>query len=281
MEIIRIPRIMHDTALGHILRSRTIGFVPTMGALHEGHLSLIRIAKQENDIVIASVFVNPTQFGPTEDLATYPNDSDADIKILRAAEVDYAFVPAPQAMYPQGFKTSVRIGGVTERMCGAFRPGHFDGVATVVSKLFNIAWPKRAYFGLKDYQQCQVIKRLAVDLNHPVEIVECPTVREHDGLAMSSRNAYLSDSDRRAASVIHRTLEEAASIVRTADRSAEDVWSAMNSALRAEARVTDIQYAGAFDPETLEPLAGKLQGRTLLAIALKIGTTRLIDNLLV
>ena len=279
MEIIRIPRIMQDTSLGHILRSRSIGFVPTMGALHDGHLSLMHAARQENDIVVASVFLNPTQFGPNEDLADYPQDAEADIKTLRAAGVDYAFVPAPKAMYPAGFATSIHVGGITGRLCGAFRTGHFDGVATVVAKLLAIVRPKRAYFGLKDYQQCQVIKRMAADLNLAVEVVECPTVREHDGLAMSSRNRYLNEAERKAATVLHRTLEAAACEARTGGKTGPQLDGLMAAALRAEPLVTDIQYAGAFDPDTLEPVAGTLGERTLLAVALKIGKTRLIDNL--
>ncbi len=281
MEIIRIPRIMQDTSLGHILRSRTIGFVPTMGALHDGHLSLMHAAKQENDVVVASVFLNPTQFGPNEDLSDYPQDYEADIKTLRSTGVDYAFVPAPRAMYPEGYSTTIHVGGITGRLCGAFRPGHFDGVATVVAKLLTIVRPKRAYFGLKDYQQCQVIERLVADLNLPVEVVECPTVREHDGLAMSSRNRYLSETERKAATVVYRTLEAAACEARAGGKTGPRIDELMAAALRAEPLVTEIQYAGAFDPDTLEPVAGTLGERTLLAVALKIGKTRLIDNLVV
>lgn len=281
MEIIRIPRIMHDTCWGHALRSKSIGFVPTMGALHEGHMALIRASRQENDITVVSIFVNPAQFGPGEDLSSYPREQDEDIKKLRSAQVDYAFIPAPEAMYPEGFQTSVHMGGITGRMCGEFRPGHFDGVATVVLKLFNIVRPKRAYFGLKDYQQCAVIKRLTADMNLPIEIVECPIVREPDGLAMSSRNAYLGEDERRAGTVLYRVLNEAVARLRTGGSTGEDVASFMRAMLTAEPLVGEIQYAGAYDPATLDPIAGAVPGRTLFAIALKIGKTRLIDNMVV
>lgn len=272
---------MYDTCWGHTLRSKSIGFVPTMGALHEGHMALIRASRQENDITVVSIFVNPTQFGPGEDLSAYPRDTDEDIKKLRAAQADYAFIPAPEAMYPEGFQTSVHMGGIAERLCGTFRPGHFDGVATVVMKLFNIIRPKRAYFGLKDYQQCAVIKRLASDMNLPVEIVECPIVREPDGLAMSSRNAYLNEDERKAAGALYQALNRASARVREGGSTGGDIASGMRAMLEAEPLVSEVQYAGAYDPASLDPISGALPGRTLLAIALKIGNTRLIDNMVV
>ncbi|HYQ48231.1 MAG TPA: pantoate--beta-alanine ligase, partial [Thermodesulfovibrionales bacterium] len=196
MEIIRIPRIMQDTSRGHLLHSRTLGFIPTMGALHEGHMSLMRMSKEENSITAVSIFVNPAQFGPAEDFASYPRRMEEDIAKLREADIDILFVPDTSAIYPEGFATVVEVKGLSEKMCGRFRPGHFRGVTTVVAKLLMIVNPSRVYFGYKDFQQTVVIKRMAKDLNLHAEIVVCPTIREHDGLAMSSRNAYLSGEQR-------------------------------------------------------------------------------------
>src|SRR4030043_470399 len=191
MEIIRIPRVMQEISRKFLREAKTIGFVPTMGALHEGHLSLVRRAKQDNHVTVVSIFVNPIQFGPSEDFKKYPRNIEADMERLRKDEVDTAFMPEISSMYPEGFLTYVEVKDISEKLCGAFRPGHFRGVATVVTKLLNIVNPTKAYFGQKDFQQTIVIKQLVKDLDMDADIVVCPTLREQDGLAMRSRNAYL------------------------------------------------------------------------------------------
>jgi pantoate--beta-alanine ligase len=279
METIKSPRIMNETSGRLSAQGRTIGLVPTMGALHDGHLSLVKQAVKDNDIVVVSVFVNPTQFGPNEDFGKYPRDLDGDMRKLADAGVTCLFAPDVESVYPEGFATSVEVGGITSRLCGRFRPGHFSGVATVVSKLFNMVMPARAYFGRKDYQQLRVIETFVSDLNMNVEVVGCPIIRESDGLAMSSRNRYLSPSERVAALTIYKTLRSAADMAR-AGAQPSDVNKHMNGALCAEPLVSEIQYAGAYDPLTLEDkkIAG---GPSLLAVAVVIGNTRLIDNLLI
>lgn len=280
MEIIRIPKIMQATAKGHLVRGRTIGFVPTMGALHDGHLSLVRRARQENDLTAVSIFVNPIQFGPAEDFQKYPRDIEEDTGKLLKEQVDILFMPDTKAMYPEGFSTHIEVEQISERLCGAFRPGHFRGVATVVAKLFHIVLPKRAYFGQKDYQQAQVIKRMTRDLDMDIEIVVCPTVREKDGLAMSSRNAYLSAEQRRSATVLFRCLSEAAASVESGIIKVQDITRGMQQSLTDEPAITEVQYAGLFDPVTLGEIH-ETGGDALLAIAVKMGDTRLIDNMLV
>jgi|Deesub1362A_J573_1020465.scaffolds.fasta_scaffold00073_51 pantoate--beta-alanine ligase len=279
MEIIRIPRIMQETSKRALLRGRTIGFVPTMGALHEGHMSLIRACRQENDITVVSIFVNPTQFGPHEDFEKYPRDPEGDINKLTDAGVDTLYLPDTASMYPEGFRTSVVVNGLSDKLCGAFRPGHFSGVATVVTKLLNIVMPTRAYFGQKDYQQSLIIKRLVSDLNIPVEIVTCPTVREHDGLAMSSRNQYLNPDERKAATAIYKCLSSAAEKIKSGEKNAVRIKELMNEILSSEPLIKEIQYASAYDPETLDELQ-RIDSKVLLAVAVKIGQTRLIDNIL-
>lgn len=280
MEIIRIPRIMQDTSLGHRLHGRSIGFVPTMGALHEGHLSLVRTAKEENDIVVVSIFVNPIQFGQNEDLSKYPRDIEGDMEKLRREGTDVLFLPDASLMYPEGFSTRLEVSGLSERLCGMFRPGHFSGVATVVAKLFNIARPARAYFGQKDFQQTLVIKRLVRDLDMGIEIIVCPTVREEDGLAMSSRNTYLSPEGRQAATVLFRALTAAAGAMKSGIIESGRIRQIMLETLEAEPLVSEIQYCSVCDPETLREV-DRIDRPVLLAIALKIRGTRLIDNLLV
>lgn len=271
---------MQMTSRKYFLQNRTVGLVPTMGALHEGHLSLVRRARDENDVVVASIFVNPLQFGPGEDLDKYPRDLEGDMEKLERAGADILFMPDPPSMYPEGFSTSVTVAGISEKLCGAFRPGHFTGVATVVLKLLHCVFPTRAYFGQKDYQQTVVIRRIAEDLNLGVELVICPTVREHDGLAMSSRNLYLQPEERRAATILYKTLDSSAHMIRTVTADAGEVNNHMLFLLKGEPLVSEIQYAGLYDPETLDPVA-TAGSKTLLAIALKIGSTRLIDNMLV
>ncbi|MFZ5907789.1 MAG: pantoate--beta-alanine ligase [Nitrospirota bacterium] len=279
MEIIRIPKIMQATAKGHMVRGRTIGFVPTMGALHEGHLSLVKRARQENDVTVVSIFVNPIQFGPAEDFRQYPRDLEGDTGRLLKEQVDILFIPDSNAMYPEGFLTHIEVGQISERLCGAFRPGHFRGVATVVAKLFHIVLPKRAYFGQKDYQQTLVVRRMTADLDMDIDIIVCPTVRERDGLALSSRNAYLSPEQRRAAAVLSRCLSEAAVSAESGIISGEDISKRMQKLLREEPAVTEVQYAGLFDPETLREIH-EIRGEMLIAVAVKMGETRLIDNIL-
>ncbi|HBR21948.1 MAG TPA: pantoate--beta-alanine ligase [Nitrospiraceae bacterium] len=280
MELIRIPRIMHDTSRGHLLHGRSIGFVPTMGALHEGHLSLIKRSKDENDITVASIFINPLQFGPSEDFQQYPRDTDGDIAKLRKAEADVLFMPDASSIYHEGFATYITVDKISEKLCGAFRPGHFRGVATIVAKLFNIVKPTRAYFGQKDFQQAAIIRKMAKDLDMPVGIIASPTIREHDGLAMSSRNLYLSEEERKAAGVIYGCLIQTSEMIKSGIINKEKIKGFMKEKLSAEPLVREIQYASMYDPETLDEVenAGK---EALLAVSVKVGGTRLIDNMLV
>lgn len=280
MEIIRIPRIMQDVAFSHRLHGKTVGFVPTMGALHEGHLNLVRMCREENDIAVVSIYVNPTQFGPAEDLSKYPRDFDGDRDKLAQQDVDILFLPDDSMMYPAGFSTFVEVKNLSEKLCGAFRPGHFNGVATIVAKLFGIVNPSRAYFGMKDFQQTVVIKRLVKDLNSTVDVVTCPTIREPDGLAMSSRNAYLAPEERKAASVVYRALTKGSEGVKSGIIEGNKLRNIMLAILGTEPLVSDIQYCSAYDPESLNEVE-QIGNETLLAIALKIGATRLIDNMLV
>jgi pantoate--beta-alanine ligase len=280
LEIIRIPHIMHDTSKGHVLHGRTIGFVPTMGALHEGHLSLVRRSKQENDITVVSIFINPIQFGPSEDFHKYPRDIEGDTERLQKEGADIIFLPDISSMYPENFLTYVEVEKVSERLCGAFRPGHFKGVATVVTKLLNIVKPTRAYFGQKDFQQTIIIKQLVKDLDIDVDVVTCPTVRERDGLAMSSRNAYLDKNQREASTVIYRCLEEASELIKSGIIDARYIKGVMHDKILKESSVSGVDYAGVYDPVTLDELS-EIKGDALLAVAVKIGETRLIDNMLV
>lgn len=257
---------------------KTIGFVPTMGYLHDGHLSLVKRSKEENDITVVSIFVNPIQFGPGEDFDRYPRDEEGDFKKLIEAGVDYAFVPSVEEMYPEKQLTYVEVKEISEPMCGRFRPGHFTGVATVVAKLFNIVLPDRAYFGKKDYQQLKVIQKMVKDLNFPVEIVACETVREADGLAMSSRNAYLSDEERKKASKIYEALNRAKELYQSGVR---DVDFLIDETKKQLDRIEGfkVQYVELRDAETLEEL--KVVDRpAVLAVAVFVGKARLIDNII-
>ncbi len=254
-----------------------VGLVPTMGYLHEGHVSLARRARAECASVAASIFVNPTQFGPSEDLASYPRDLPRDLALLEAVGVDLVWTPPPEVVYPAGFQTWVTVNEVTQHLEGAQRPTHFRGVTTVVAKLFNAFRPDRAYFGQKDAQQVVVIKQMARDLNFAVAIVVCPTVREHDGLAMSSRNAYLDPAQRAAAPVLFHALSAAATAYAAGERDAEILRELMAGIIDAEA-LARRQYVSCADPETLQELYGPIQ-RALLSMAVYIGKTRLIDNL--
>ncbi len=280
MEIIRIPHIMQDTANGYFLHGKTTGFIPTMGALHEGHISLVRRARQENDITVVSIFVNPIQFGPSEDFHKYPRDIEGDTEKLVTEGVNILFMPDISVMYPERFLTHIEVEKISEKLCGAFRPGHFRGVATVVTKLFNIIKPIRAYFGQKDFQQTVVIKRLVKDLDMDIDIVICPTIREKDGLAMSSRNMYLDKEQRGASTVIYKCLTEASEMIKSGIIDLVAIKQIMQDRLSEEPAVSGIDYAGIYDPETLnEP--SEIKENMLLAVAVKIGNTRLIDNMLV
>jgi pantoate--beta-alanine ligase len=271
---------MHDTSRGHLLHGRSIGFVPTMGALHKGHLSLIKRSKDENDITVVSIFINPLQFGPSEDFQQYPRDTDGDIAKLRKAEADVLFMPDASSIYRKGFATYITVDKISEKLCGAFRPGHFRGVATIVAKLFNIVKPTRAYLGQKDFQQAVIIKKMAKDLDMPVDIIVSPTIREHDGLAMSSRNLYLNEEERKAAAVIYGCLVQTSEMIKSGIINKEKIQGFMKEKLSAEPLVREIQYASMYDPETLDEVenAGK---EALLAVSVKVGGTRLIDNMLV
>ena len=259
-------------------QGRRLGLVPTMGALHAGHLSLVRAAKHQCDAVAVSIFVNPTQFGPTEDLARYPRPFERDIHLLEQEHVDIVFAPSAEEMYPKGEATWVIVEGLSEKLDGRSRPGHFRGVTTVVTKLFHIIEPGVAFFGQKDAAQLAVIRRMVRDLNFPVEIVACPIVRESDGLAMSSRNAYLNPEDRRRALVLNRSLREVERSFSAGERTARNLIAAARQVLEQEPQVR-VDHFEIVDPDTLDPVE-RIVGTTLVAVAAYVGTTRLIDALL-
>jgi pantoate--beta-alanine ligase len=258
---------------------KSVGFVPTMGFLHAGHASLMQAARAADDVVLVSIFVNPLQFGPTEDFAAYPRDLDRDLAVCDEAGVDYVFHPSLEEMYPEPGTVTVTVGPIGDVLEGASRPGHFDGVATVVAKLFNIAGPCRAYFGSKDAQQLVIIRRLVSALDFPVEVVGCPTVREPDGLALSSRNVYLGTEERRAAAVLKRALDEAARLVGDGERSGTKVCDAMAAVVGGEP-LARLDYAACVNPDTLAE-AAEVDGPVLCAVAAFVGRARLIDNVTV
>jgi pantoate--beta-alanine ligase len=258
-------------------RDRTVGFVPTMGALHEGHLSLVRLARERVERVVVSIFVNPTQFGPTEDFARYPRQPEKDAEMLAAASCDVLFLPEVETIYPPGHTTFVEPGGPAEGLEGALRPGHFRGVATVVCALFNLVRADVAVFGKKDAQQLAVIRRMVRDLHLPVEIVAAETVREEDGLALSSRNAYLSPEERRAAPVLYRALRAAERAIAAGERRGDEARRQMREVLESEP-LARIEYAEVVDAGTFQPV-DTLTGNLVLPLAVRIGGTRLIDNL--
>ena len=261
----------------HRRKGETIGLVPTMGALHAGHVSLLERAASECDVVAVTIFVNPLQFGAGEDFTRYPRTLDADVEKADSAGAIYAFAPSIDEMYPAAVATSVRVSGLSEGLEGGSRPGHFDGVATVVSKLFNIAGPCRAYFGEKDWQQLAVVRRMAADLSSPVEVVGCETVRESDGLAMSSRNVYLSPEERAAAPVLHRALRAGRDLIESGERGTSAVNAAMAGIVDAEPLAT-LDYAEAVDAASLERSVS-LAGDVRLLVAARLGKARLIDNM--
>lgn len=259
----------------------SLGLVTTMGYLHQGHLELVRRAKAENERVAATIFVNPKQFGPTEDLSRYPRDLERDFQLLASEGVDYVFVPDEDVMYPQDYQTIVQVTEITKYLEGQRRPTHFDGVTTVVAKLFNIIEPTRAYFGQKDAQQVAVVRQMVRDLNFNLQIVVCPTVREPDGLAMSSRNKYLSDEQRTAATVLHRALSAAESLWHDGERHGDKLREAMWRVLSAEP-LARVDYVSAADPDTLREVEGVIptEDGVLLSMAVFFDKTRLIDNFL-
>jgi len=279
MKIITSITAMQSLAESLRREGKRIGLVPTMGFLHEGHLSLMRAARQENDIVVASIFVNPAQFGPNEDLDRYPRDAEGDRKKCESVGVDIIFTPSVEEMYPEKPDVFVTVEGLSDILEGAIRPGHFRGVATVVAKLFHIVQPRRAYFGQKDYQQCAVIKRMKKGLDLDVEVAVLPTMREPDGLAMSSRNSYLDATQRKKATCLFRALTAAEELVRAGVREPEKVRQKMRMVIAQEKDV-EIDYVEAADADDLSPLA-TIKERIVLLVAVRIGATRLIDNLLV
>jgi pantoate--beta-alanine ligase len=279
MEIIRTIPWMKQAAREARARNRIIGFVPTMGALHQGHFSLIRAAKVECSPVVVSIFVNPKQFGPSEDFQKYPRAFEADRAALENLGVDYLFAPTPEEMYPAGFRTAVAVEGLSDKLEGRSRPGHFHGVTTVVLKLFEIVLPSFAYFGRKDAQQARIIRQMALDLDLDTKIVVRPILRESDGLALSSRNVYLQRDDRRAAAALHRSLQVVSQEIAAGQRDVLRLLAALRRVLDAEPGIV-LDYAEIVDAETLEPVVN-LRGTCLILLAARLGKTRLIDNALV
>jgi pantoate--beta-alanine ligase len=278
MQVIEKKDELSQVLLDVLRSGQTIGFVPTMGFLHEGHLSLMRRARQENDVVVVSIFVNPTQFGPNEDLNAYPRDFERDKKLMAKEKVDISYFPSVEQLYPQGYTTYVEVKGpMTQALCGRSRPRHFRGVTTIVTKLFHLVTPQRAYFGQKDAQQVAVIKQMTRDLDFDIEVVVCPTVREADGLALSSRNAYLSPQHRRDAVVLSKSLFEAREMITGGERRSAAVSRHITERIN-EVPDAVIDYVAVVDARTLAD-AETIRGETLIAVAVKLGGTRLIDNI--
>uniref|UniRef100_A0A7C1FCC5 Pantothenate synthetase n=1 Tax=Ammonifex degensii TaxID=42838 RepID=A0A7C1FCC5_9THEO len=282
MEVITTIPALRECLSGMRAKGKRVGFVPTMGFLHRGHVALMEATKADPavDLLVVSIFVNPLQFGPQEDYRDYPRDLERDKELCRAAGTDVLFVPAVEEMYPEGFATAVEVSGVTDVLCGRSRPGHFRGVATVVAKLFNIVQPDVAYFGMKDAQQVVVIQRMVADLNFPVAIKIHPTVREADGLAVSSRNTYLSPAERQAAPVLYRSLQHAAEAIRAGERDAAKVRELLVREIGAE-RLAVLDYAEVVSWPELKPVDELRAGNFLIAVAARFGRARLIDNELV
>lgn len=279
MEVVRDPKELHK--LSHRIRreGKKIGFVPTMGYLHQGHLSLIKRCKEKSDFVVVSIFVNPTQFGPDEDYNRYPRDFDRDKELLEKEGVDVIFYPDKKSMYPENYSTYVRVKGLTEVLCGRSRPGHFEGVTTVVTKLFNIVKPDVAVFGQKDAQQAFVIKRMVRDLNFDIEIDVAPIVREIDGLAMSSRNIYLSEEERREATILYESLKRAKELIERGERDARRIIKEMGRMISEKPRAR-IDYISIVETENLREVE-EIEGEVLIALAVWFGKARLIDNIII
>ena len=276
MEVITKINEMRTRVLSVKDRKRSIGLVPTMGALHDGHISLIRSAREENDELVVSIYLNPTQFDNNDDFDKYPRQLNEDIEVIRKENVDVVFAPCTEEMYPKGFCTHVTEDGLSDTLCGRVRPGHFNGVSTIVTKLFNIIQPVRAYFGQKDYQQSAIIKRLVADMNMDIDIRVCPTVREEDGLALSSRNERLSPEERHDALCIHGSLLKARDMFASNIRDAKEIIEEMTSVIK-KTEQTKIDYISIVNTDTLEDLS-LINGKALAAVAVWIGNTRLIDN---
>lgn len=272
----KLVSTMDDLRTARLSLEPLVGFVPTMGYLHEGHLALLRRAKADCQSVALSIFLNPTQFGPNEDLSKYPRDLERDLELVKPLGVDLVWTPTPEIMYPNGYQTWVEVEAMTKPLEGAVRPDHFKGVTTIVSKLFNAVQPHKAYFGQKDAQQAAVIRQMTRDLNFPIEIVVCPTTREADGLAMSSRNVFLDADHRKAAAVLFRSLSAAKEMVEAGERDAEKLRGKMKEVIAGEP-LAQMQYVSCADYDTLEELA-VVKGKTLLSMAVMMGKTRLIDN---
>jgi pantoate--beta-alanine ligase len=279
MEIIRNIRKMFQVSKGLRCKGETVGFVPTMGALHQGHLSLIRKARKVNDIVVVSIFVNPLQFGPREDLKTYPRNLKRDALLCKKEGADVIFYPDKEELYPPDYKTYVIVQDLSGRLCGKSRPGHFKGVTTVVAKLFNIVNPDIAYFGQKDAQQAIIIKRMAEDLNMPTRIKVMPTVREVDGLALSSRNAYLNKEEKTDALVLPQSLDLAKYLIKSGIRDTDKIIRAISGFIGRK-KTAKVDYVSIVDLNNLEPIK-KINKKCLIALAVRIGKTRLIDNIIV
>jgi len=279
MQVIRSIKDMQASSRQFRSHGKTIGFVPTMGALHEGHLSLVRCAKEENDVTVVSIFVNPIQFGPKDDFDRYPRDIKGDLDKLLPLGVDVVFIPQVQDMYPGGFSTTIDVGSIGEVLCGVARPGHFNGVAVVVAKLFNIVTPHKVYFGQKDFQQSVVIKKIVRELNFDIDIVVCPTVREADGLAMSSRNSYLNETERKSAGVLYRALRHCEGLIARGIRNSVRIKEEMENIIKSEPMVK-IEYIEIVEPESLKEVK-TIESPVVICLAVRIGTTRLIDNIVV
>ena len=276
MEVITKINEMRTRVLSVKDRKRSIGLVPTMGALHDGHISLIRSARKENDELVVSIYLNPTQFDNSDDFDGYPRQLNEDIEIIRKENADVVFAPCTEEMYPEGFCTHVTEGRLSDALCGSVRPGHFNGVATIVTKLFNIIQPGRAYFGQKDYQQSAIIKRLVADMNMDIDILVCPIVRDEDGLALSSRNRRLDPDERQNALCIHGSLTKAREMFASNIRDAKEIIEEMTSVIK-KTEHTKIDYISIVNADTLEDISS-VNGKALTAVAVWIGNTRLIDN---
>ena len=278
MKIVKTIKEIREIVMQQQKMGRTIGLVPTMGYLHKGHLSLVEEARRNNDFIVMSIFVNPTQFGQNEDFDKYPRDLVRDARLAEDAGVDVIFSPEAGEMYPEGYKTYVNVEGITEVLCGKSRPGHFRGVTTVVCKLFNIVKPDRAYFGQKDAQQAAVIKKMVRDLDFDIEIVTCPIVREEDGLAMSSRNVYLDEQQRKSALILSKSLFEARRRILEGERDKQKILDNILQMLHTE-KSAEVDYVEIVNADTLEDIE-EIKGKVLIALAVKFGTTRLIDNII-
>lgn len=280
MKIIKSPNSIYKTIAELKQQGKTIGFVPTMGALHAGHISLVKHARKENDIVVVSIFVNPTQFAPNEDLKNYPRPFRKDCEFLRNENTDFLFHPSPEAMYPNKSKTVIHVRKLHKFLCGSFRPSHFDGVTTVIAKLLNIVPATKVYFGQKDYQQSVIIKKMVDDMNIPVRIMVLPIVREKSGLALSSRNRYLSEVEKAEAANLYKSLKLARQMIKDGESNSKTIISEMKSFIKKNIADSKIDYISIVDPDSLNSLK-RIDGKAVVALAVKVGKARLIDNIIV